>query len=134
MHQLQRHQRIKMLFLYLDFKRSLYLLLRMTVCVPSFPDKLSKPRPQEKFDRKSSSKVRKMLGCLKCKYADCIFICWHLFNSLRSVQNELGESLSCRQTGARRYILDWILYSRPEPIIGDKTDLADTNRGWKING
>ncbi len=26
------------------------------------------------FDCESSSEVRKMLGCLKCKYADCIFI------------------------------------------------------------
>ena len=30
---------------------------------------------RKKFDRESSSKVHKMLGCLKCKYENCIFIC-----------------------------------------------------------
>ncbi len=29
---------------------------------------------RKKFNRKSSSEVRKMLGCLKCKYENCIFI------------------------------------------------------------
>ncbi len=30
--------------------------------------------PRKKFGSESSSEVRKMLGCLNCKYADCIFI------------------------------------------------------------
>ena len=30
---------------------------------------------RKKFDRKSSFKVRKMVGCLKCKYENCNFIC-----------------------------------------------------------
>ena len=30
--------------------------------------------PRKKCDHKSSSEVRKMLGCLNCKYANCIFI------------------------------------------------------------
>ncbi len=29
----------------------------------------------EKFDHDCSSEVRKMLGCLKCKSENCIFIC-----------------------------------------------------------
>ncbi len=32
----------------------------------------------EKFDSESSSEVRKMFGCLKCKYDNCIFIFWRL--------------------------------------------------------
>ncbi len=38
---------------------------------------------RKKFDRKSSSEVRKMLGCLKCKYENCIFICRRLTMSFR---------------------------------------------------
>ena len=34
--------------------------------------------PKKKFGGESSSEVRKMLGCLNCKYADCIFICRRL--------------------------------------------------------
>ncbi len=30
--------------------------------------------PRKKFRGESLSEVRKMLGCLNCKYADCIFI------------------------------------------------------------
>ena len=30
---------------------------------------------RKKFDRESSSEVHKMLGCLKSKYENCIFIC-----------------------------------------------------------
>ncbi len=37
--------------------------------------RLGGDRLQEKIDRESSSEVGKMLGCLKCKYESCIFIC-----------------------------------------------------------
>ncbi len=39
--------------------------------------------PRTKFDRKSSSEVHKMLGCLKCKYENCIFIREHFFSILK---------------------------------------------------
>ncbi len=40
--------------------------------------RLGGDRLQKKFDRESSSEVRKMLGCPKCKYENCIFICRRL--------------------------------------------------------
>ncbi len=39
--------------------------------------------PREKFDRERSPEVRKMLGCLKCKCADCIFTRQRLYCILR---------------------------------------------------
>ncbi len=38
--------------------------------------------PRKKFGGESSSEVRKMLGCLNCKYANCIFIRRRLFSSM----------------------------------------------------
>ena len=34
---------------------------------------------RKKFDNESSSEVRKMLGCFKCKYENCIFIFRRLY-------------------------------------------------------
>ncbi len=42
---------------------------------------------RKKFDRESSSEVRKMLGCLKCKYENCIFICRRLSGFCTSLRN-----------------------------------------------
>ena len=41
---------------------------------------------RKKFDRESSSEVRKMLGCLKCKYENCIF---YLLTPLKVKRNSL---------------------------------------------
>ncbi len=66
-----RRSRIKMQFSYLHFKhpnilRTSYELFHLGC--------LGGDRPHKKFGRESSSEVRKMLGCLKCKYQNCIFI------------------------------------------------------------
>ncbi len=52
----------------------------------------SHPRwPQKKFSRESSSEVRKILGCLKCKYENCIFIQEHLFGIRIACMEEVPE-------------------------------------------
>ncbi len=35
--------------------------------------------PRKKYGRESSSEVRKMMGCLKCKYENCIFLSENAF-------------------------------------------------------
>ncbi len=92
-----RRRRIKMQSAYLQFKHpnilrtsdelsppNFFLGSRMSECLPLLCSRwrslhgwmflCSGLDPRKKFDGESSSEVRKMLGCLNCKYADCIFI------------------------------------------------------------
>ncbi len=41
---------------------------------PTISDVLGVIDSRKKLDHKNSSEVGKMLGCLKCKYENCIFI------------------------------------------------------------
>ncbi len=85
---LVRRSRIKMQFLYLHFKhpniwRTSDYTSFMAIQRWSWPDEVHPNFRGRiffgglsplKFGRESSFEVRKMLGCLKCKYENCIFI------------------------------------------------------------
>ncbi len=64
---------------------------------------------RKKFDRESSSKVRKMLGCLKCKYENSIFICRRLIRSEKLIENLKGtECILHVETYNEERITDYI--------------------------
>ncbi len=65
-----------MQFSYLHFKHPNILRTSDELSWSNFFQQSITPKASEmKFDRKSSSEVCKMVGCLKCKYKNCIFIC-----------------------------------------------------------
>ncbi len=75
-----RRSRIKMQFSWLHFKhpnilRTLDELSRWNFFLGSIiSGVLGVVDSRKKFDRESSSEVRKMFGRLKCNYENCIFI------------------------------------------------------------
>ncbi len=75
----RRRQQIKTQFSSLkhpNILRTLEELSRSSFFLESIISKMSEMKTldcRKKFDRESSSKVRKMLGCLKCKYKNLHF-------------------------------------------------------------
>ena len=73
--------------------QSVYLHFKHPNILHTSDELLRLNRPQRKIDAESLSEVRKILGCLKCKYADCIFIRQRLIRNNKASANENAISI-----------------------------------------
>ncbi len=94
-------------------------------------------RLQKKFDRESSFEVRKMLGCLKCKYKNWIFIFRRLLYTPQKCFSSIFHLQILKQPegvegGLMRYWTSLYLFQnlqmkkRGETLFGECTAKAET--------